>query len=108
MNFLKRHELVNNLYNDANFLQLTNNRDRVRYVFEHVMSYEKFYAEVKENRQLARLKSAKNLSLALNYKKEAYRFKNRAENNNQNGDLLDSAMRLCSKVNVAIDSEYNN
>ena len=103
MDYAKRNQLAKQLYNDAHFMAKINNRDRVQYVFEHVMSYEEFRAEIKANVNLVQQKSKKSLPVATNYKTMAEAFQKQAANGytTKDGNLLDLALQSYDKV-----SEY--
>lgn len=101
MNPVMRHEIVDKLYkNEAQFSKLNTNQDRIKYIFDEIMSWDQVKEAISSNMKEVKQRATKSLSQAKNYKTEADMFmrqvalgelKNRTEN-------LNSALKSYVKV----------
>lgn len=69
MNNSTRRNLMDRLYRDNEFANLTSNVKRIEYIFKMFMSYEQFESAIKANIEAAKQKSAKDVATAQGYKK---------------------------------------
>ena len=97
MDSCKRIELIQRLMNDTRFSQLARNYDRVKYVFEHVTSYQQFSHIAKRSIRIAAKTSRKNGTIATRYMAESEQLAREARRSNDH-DKWDRALKAIAMV----------
>lgn len=102
MDLTIRSTLVAQLFEDLSFAEQLTNRDRVEYILNHKMSFEKLNRLVKSHSDLSRSKTAKSLVKAKQFKAEADLFAKKADTVGE--EFWELALQSYSKVqfNVSI------
>lgn len=91
MNNKARCDLFNKLNEDQVFANLTKHKERIDYVLNNVHKYDQFRDEIKANMDRAKVKSAKSISIAVQYNEEAQLFRKMASI--KKADYSDSKLR---------------